>query len=193
MSAPEHERAAMAAEAEAAQVSGSLPQSPRELACANAPCATAAVRQTEDSRHLLDLATKHRAAASELRDAEQSACVGIPGDVRDVSPLAAPVAILVTSPYEERQGRYGKRLRGAVLEISAAPGLTAEKLRRAIVCHMAHVAGTPSRDPLCPLAVGGASSEVELKGARLTVRIAAGDRKAAEEIWRRARTLFGER
>lgn len=111
---------------------------------------------------------------------------GSPQTRGDVSPLAA-------SPWVERQGKYGKRFREAVVEMSARPDLSVENLRRAIACHVAHIGVSGHTDLRCPLAVAGASAEVEDKADRFAVWIAADNRRAAEEIWHRVRGLMQTR
>jgi hypothetical protein len=161
-----------------------------------------------------ELAAKHRAASEALRNAETSACSGIPEEDRDMSPFMhrddvsrvsqldsdspAPNVGAVEPALEARDSRAGKTqktlLVGADIEFKAVPGMTAEWLQRVVDCHSARNAAlgydlVSSEMPGCPLAVKGATGKVHSTGDGFTITVRAEDQAAATEIWRRAQHL----
>lgn len=188
MSVAGHEAAAASATAEAAKVARSQIQPPPTAASANA------IWRTEDSRHWLAVAEKHRAAAQALREAEALACVGIEESDREPGPFFRPEDIAGVTRLEERTGKNGSKLVGAAIEVRAAPGLTAEWLQRRMECHVARSAVVGRDDPkmkLCPLAVKGVSTRVRSRGDRFLAEVRADSSSGAEEVCRRARALWG--
>lgn len=193
MSAAEHESVASRTEADAAKATHTDASRVAVPArCANAPCWTGALQQTADAKHLIALAAAHRAAAQALRDAEARSCAGIAEADRDLSPFFHREDIAGATRWEERQGKSGHKLRGAVIEFRAVPGLTAEWLQRSLECHLARSAvlgyARPEM-PFCPLALKGVSARVRSGGDRFLVEVEAGDAAVAEEIWKRASAL----
>lgn len=197
MSAAGHELAATNAEREAAKATHSeLARVAVPARCANAPCWTGSLQQTEDAKHLIAVAAHHRAAAQALRDAEARSCAGITEEDRDISPFFHRDDIDGATRWEERQGRYGHKLRGAVIEFRAVPGLTAEWLQRSMNCHQARSAVLGYDQPemaFCPLALKGVTARVRSGGDRFLVEVESSDSAVAEEVWRRAQALVAQR
>ena len=166
-----------------------------EAAAANAEAAARPAKEQDrpsnDSRGMLAVAAQHRAAAEALRQAEAQACVGISERDRDISPLATREDIVAVTRFDEWH-RNGSRVAGAVIEVRAAPGLTAEWLQRRIDCHLARSAVLGFDQPdmgVCPLALKGVAAKVRPAGNRFLVEVSAGDASLAPEILRRSRAL----
>lgn len=193
MSAPGHLAAAAAAETEAVK---STHTAPGRLAaperCVKQPCWTGAIQQTDEAKHLIAVAAQHRAAAQSLRDAEAKECAGISESDRDISPFFHREDIAGATRWVERQGRYGEKTKGAVVEFRAVPGLTAEWLQHSVNCHIARSAVLGYETPemsFCPLALKGVTAHVRSGGDRFLVEIEAKDASVADEVWRRSAAL----
>ena len=103
----------------------------------------------------------------------------------------------VSPKYEvalEEKGVPAQRLRGAVLEVAPAEGLTPEFLSRALRCDASR--GSPalcSTAACSPLAIAGADVSTAESGGGLAVRIEARDAARAREILERSRALAPDR
>ncbi len=191
MSVAGHEAAAENTEA-AARTAGVQPPSSTATACKDAPCWSDADRSTDESRRLLAVAAKHRAAAQALREAEAQACAGISERDRGISPFFHREDVAVVVPLEEKQGKYGRRLAGATIEFREVRGLTAEWLQRSIDCHLARSAALgfdQSEMGFCPLALKGVAAKVRSGGRWILVEVTSQDPTTAAEVWRRAQAL----
>lgn len=94
------------------------------------------------------------------------------------------------APYKT-EVRFGHQtfseVRGAVVHVQAAPGLTAEWLRLEVGRHLAAMQTNAMAD--CALDVKGVTVQVDSAGAGFDVKLIARDSKQAEEVLRRARLL----
>ncbi len=139
-----------------------------------------------------DVGAKHRAAAQALRDAEAQACAGMAERDRDLSAFFRRGDIESFSALYEPSGRTGTALRGSVLVMRPAPGVTPEWLQRNIECHIARSAALGhglEQMSKCPFALNGASVEVRSGGDKFLVYVRGSDPATAAEIWRRTQTL----
>lgn len=134
------------------------------------------------------------------RALEAEACAGIPERDRGTSPFVHSAETIAAEPLLEivrpgpstSAGPAVEALRGAILSVRAAPGVTVEWLQRVVNCHLARSAAQghePTEMPRCPLAPRGATARVRSGGDRLIVEVRARDPKAAAEVWKRARLL----
>lgn len=148
-------------------------------------------RHAEEAVKHRQLAEKHRAASAVLRDAEASACQGIPAADRDMSPFNHREDIVRVERIErEVLGPGG--LRGARVIFRAQPGMTAESLQRLVDCHVARWAALGIDDPdvaYCPLALNGVSAKVKSVVGGFAVEIVAKDEKTAGAVVGRAQAL----
>jgi hypothetical protein len=206
MSASDHE--AMASQEEKSSETHGVQYDPAasatKKACAvgrGAACWTSTTNPTaqheKDSAHHRELAAQHRAGSEALRNAEASACSGVPEEDRDESPFDHPDDIRSVSPLRE-DVKLGKsnapRMAGAEVVFAAVPGMTAEWLQRVVDCHLARNAAigheTAAGDmPYCPLTLRGAQARVRSVGDGFAVAIRSDDTATAEEILRRAESL----
>jgi hypothetical protein len=166
-------------------------------------CWTARVNPTDqhraDATQHEQLASKHRAAAKALRDAEASACVGIEEEDRDNSPfyfredIASVQALNDDAGAAARGGKsYPTRQVGARVTFRAVPGLTAEWLQRTINCHIARAAVLGHDDPemaYCPLTLKGIHATVTSTGDGFAVDVRSDDDATVKEIQRRVNGL----
>ena len=98
--------------------------------------------------------------------------------------------VTAVTPYtpEIRIGRMTERqLRGAVVHIQAAPGLTAEWLRLEVGRHLGAMRAGSMRD--CAFDVAGVTFQVDSAGAGFDVKIIAPDAKQGAEVLRLAKLL----
>lgn len=142
-------------------------------------------------------AAGHRAAARALREAEASACEGVPELDRDISPFFHREAIVEVRPL--MRGGAGdhanEELAGATVVLRAAPGMTAERLQRTVDCHLARNASLGHHVPemsYCPLVPKGVRASVASVPNGFGVAITTDEPATAEEILRRARSLRSE-
>jgi len=186
------------ADAQACKENGALSRS------GTAPvCWTSTANPTEEHRREAEtyrtLAAQHRAAAAELRAAEENACGGIAAEDRDVSPFFHREDIVSVEPlmnqgyYASHSGRGGpKVMTGARVTFRAVRGLTAQWLQRVVNCHLARNAtlGHHEADmPDCPLVPRGVSASVVSTAEGFEVDIKATDRTTAEDVLTRAKAL----
>lgn len=139
------------------------------------------------------LAAKHRQASQALVQAEQSACVGISDEDRDMSPFAHRADIVSVSAFN-RDETHGKlqqeRLAGATVVFRAVPGLTQQWLQRVVDCHAARNAVIGDSMPSCPLAVKGAIASVRALPDGFAVDVQSRDADVAKVILERAQHLL---
>lgn len=127
-------------------------------------------------------AADHRAASRALREAERTACVGIPDEDRD------------TSPFEHREDVASVEMRGdgALVSFRAVPRLTEQRLRHLIDCHLARNAAlghAVPEMPACPLVPAGVSATVSSTPAGLAVTLRSDDRATVRDVQRRVQML----
>jgi hypothetical protein len=192
MSAAEHEQAARQHAGEAAAI---------EAGCNNLNagiCWTSVGHPTTETQQRAEkhrrMAADHRAASQALRDAEASACAGIPNRDRDESPFLHREDIVDVAPlYASVSSKSGgQRLIGATVRFHAVPGMTAEWLQRIVECHMARNAAMGYAMPEmneCPLMIKGATATVTSTGNGFAVNVRSEDIEAATDIRRRAEAL----
>jgi hypothetical protein len=138
------------------------------------------------------VAAKHRAAAQALRDGESQACAGMAERDRDLSAFFRREDIESFSALYEPSSRTTTALKGSILVMRPAPGVTAEWLQRNIECHIArsatlgHGADQMSK---CPFALNGINVEVRSGGDKFLVYVRSANLETAREIWRRTQTL----
>jgi hypothetical protein len=206
MSASDHE--AMASQEEKSSETHGVQYDPAASAtkksCSvgkGAACWTSTTNPTaeheKDAAHHRELAAQHRAGSEALRNAEASACSGVPEEDRDESPFDHPGDIRSVSPLREdiRMGKSSTaRVAGAEVIFAAVPGMTAEWLQRVVDCHLARNAAighetAAGEMPHCPLTLRGAQAKVRSVGDGFVVAIRSDDTAASEEILHRAESL----
>ena len=158
---------------------GPLHQSP----CWSVDQNPTAIHLQEAERHRRR-AEAHRAASLALREAEARACGGLSEHDRDTSPFAHQDDVVAQRRLLDDSGRAA----GAVVEFRAVPGLTVERLRRLVDCHLARNAalGYIQDEPGDPLDLPGVTARVQ---DGLRVEITAAPQKTAREIQARAARL----
>lgn len=122
------------------------------------------------------------------------ACADIPEADRSSALFVRAEDIERVAPLKEQRYRVSRSsalpvLKGSIIYVRAAPGMTVQSLRRIVDCHVAQTDGRPTTAPLmagCPLYVPGASATVLFEGGRFVVEIRADDRAAAEEVLARS-------
>lgn len=139
-------------------------------------------------------AAGHRAAVRALREAEASACRGVPDLDRDISPFFHREAIVEVKPSMRRPAadQTVEELAGAIIVLRVAAGTTLERLQRTVECHLARNASLGHHVPemsYCPLVPKGVRATVASSPSGFAVDITAEDAATAEEILRRARAL----
>ena len=197
MSLAQHEQAAGGEDVAASQHGDQYdPQATvAEKRCAKAVCWTSDTNPTEqhkgDAERHRELASKHRAAAQALRDAEASACAGIPEEDRDVSPFYHREDIASVTEIKETTARGKAQIEssvGARAVFRAVPGLTAEWLQREVDCHIARAAAVGHEMPemdYCPLVLKGVNAKVSSTGDGFAVDVTSADAAVAKEAERR--------
>lgn len=135
----------------------------------------------EEARRHQKMAADHRAASAALRDAEAKACTGVSGGDRDTSPFAHREDIESVIVFDPPQG--------ATVTFRGIPGMTAERLRKIVDCHLARNASLGHDLPemsYCPLVPKGVTATVKTAGPGFVVEIRASDPVVREEVIRRA-------
>lgn len=163
-------------------------------------CWTAVSNPTEahlkQAEAMIRLAAEHRAASSALRTAEDSACIGIAPEDRDISPFSYVDDIIAVSPITlarggSKSGPHEVTL-GASVTVRAVPGLSTEQLQGIVDCHLARNAAlghVVPEMPDCPLVPKGAFASVITTADGFAVEIRSDNVTAAEDILARARRL----
>lgn len=124
-----------------------------------------------------------------VAEAEREACRGVVVGERDEAPWGSGVES-VRALRERDPRNLGSLLRGAEIEVVAAPGLTRAWLERRARCHAArHRTGVLPDAASDPLAVGAPEIEVEEAGPSLVVIVRGGSTDDNREILLRARAL----
>ena len=131
----------------------------------------------------LSLATLIPAAAFAHDTGGRTPCILSQHQVRSVT------------PYKVDQ-RVGKQtypeVRGAVVYVNAAPGLTAEWLRLELGRHVTAMRATQNGSmPDCALDVKDVQVQVDSAGAGFAVKLIAKDTNQGKEVLRRAQMLVG--
>lgn len=144
------------------------------------------MRQAEEHRRS---AQAHRAAAAALGEAEKRACDGVAPDDRDISPFEHVEDLASAEPLLEN----GRGTVGAVIVFRPVRGLTEERLRRLVTCHLARNAAlghVVDAMPDCPLVPKGVDATVTSTKAGLAVSIRSDSAATAAEIFARAQRLL---
>ena len=162
------------------------------------PCWTTSEEHAHASERHRELAARHRAASTVLRQAESNSCVGIADDDRETSPFSHRADIRSVEAIEESfpkgNDRVTSRLAGARITFRAVPGMTAQWLQRDVDCHLARNAAighaSASEDmPDCPLTLAGVHATASSTADGVVVAITSEDPAIAAEILRRAQKL----
>jgi hypothetical protein len=206
MSAAAHDREAAAHEAVSAEHEARYepgiadPCDPRMATCWNA-MRTSTERHHGEAQTHARIAAEHRSASAALRQAEATACAGLPATDRDASPFThvddiARVEPIVEAAPGSDAARTGESVRtdvvGAVVTFRAVPGLTAPRLQQMIDCHLARNAAlghVVPEMPDCPLVPRRVTARVRSVGTAFAVEIRGADAAAAREIVARAGRL----
>jgi hypothetical protein len=141
---------------------------------------------------LREAARAHRLASPPLREAEATACAGLPEEDVDVSPFFYSQDIVDVQPLRASDSAQPGAIEGAVVTFRRVEGLTAPRLQRLLDCQTARDAALGYLAPemtWCPLAVPGVLAHVTLAERGLDVRLASGDHDAAAETYERAVAL----
>jgi hypothetical protein len=118
----------------------------------------------------------------------EHACAGLPDALvaRTVADLRASVEGV--EPLRDGSTKLTPRLLGAVVQVRATPGMTAEWLERVLQCDAARQGPSASCTPeACPLAPAGASRNVTPTPTGFAIALRSRDLDVAHEIDRRAR------
>ena len=159
------------------------------------PCWTSTSNPTDVHRQRADAhrqeAADHRAASQVLREAEVSACSGIPEMDRDMSPFDHSEDISNVEAFTEINGANIplRRTTGAVVTFRALPGMTAEWLQRVVDCHLARNASLGHEVPEmpnCPLVPRAVEARVASTGDGFAVTIRSDNEESAREILARS-------
>ncbi len=149
-------------------------------------CWTSVINPTEEHRRDAEEhrrhAEDHRAASMTLGEAEARACVGVSPSDRDASPFMHVDDIVAVDRTET----------GATLTFREVPGLSAQRLRQLIDCHLARNAslGHSMPDmPDCPLVPRGVEARVQTTNRGLAVTIWSDDQAVARVIQERVERL----
>ena len=139
-------------------------------------------------------ASEHRAAAAELRRAEEIACSDVPSELRAQNPFKRPGEVLAVAPIADRSetGKAASPRGGVVLALQKMD-TDPSALERRLNCQAA-MAATEKQPDLAnsPAAVPDAKSSVWEDNGQLMVEISSTDQTAAKEIGKRARALISE-
>jgi hypothetical protein len=138
------------------------------------------------------VAAERRRGSQALRDAETKACDGISVADRAESPFAHREDII---DVEELRvpAPDGKVSLGATVQFRDIPELTAQRLQRAVDCHLARDAALGHDVPemsYCPLVPPGARAKVTAGTNGYYIEVLSDDDRAGREIARRARALW---
>jgi hypothetical protein len=135
-------------------------------------------------------ARRDRQIAADLIRAQRARCEGVPAADLERSPFARRDAIIQVEPHETDD-----EVRGALIVIRPAPGLTADGIRKAVECHQARFAalGKPTtylaEDPTV---VEGAHVQVREGDGRIEVLVVSDAPGAGHIVLGRAQDLLGE-
>ncbi len=152
--------------------------------------------QAAQAQALREAARSHRIASPAVRAAESSACAGLGGDDRDVTPFFYRDDIVDVQPLRGHDGALPGRLEGAVVIFRRVEGLSPGRLQRLVECQVARDAALDYRVPeveWCPLAVPGTLAWVTDSESGLEVRMASSTADAATETYVRALALTASR
>jgi len=152
-------------------------------------------QHTKDAADHRDLAAKHRAASTTLKDAEARACVGISDEDRDTSPFYHREDIASVSPFSVEVGSGKSRTMkvvGSTVVFRAVPSMTAEWLQRVVDCHVARAAAVGFDMPemsYCPLEIKDVKATVTSTGDGFAVNVSSENAASVAEIQKRAGAL----
>ncbi len=136
------------------------------------------------------LGTSAVSLAAEPSAAPDTQCAA-PFNDATAGPFARRDYITRVEPYEvtESNGKQSRTyVRGAIVELQPAPGVTRELLQRLVENHVAYLQSTGATSN-SPLAVAGATAAVSSTGDGFAVTVMSKDSDAAKEILRRAEAL----
>jgi hypothetical protein len=121
----------------------------------------------------------------------EGACAGLPSATVDRSVADLRANVESVEPLRDDPGPKAiPHLIGAVVQVRATPGMTAQWLGRVLACDAERHAAAPScADERCPLAPAGASSEVTSTPTGFAVAVRSRDPDVAHQIERRARAF----
>lgn len=161
------------------------------------PCWRSTTNPTEE--HLEDawahrrVAAEHRAASKALRDAEARACAGIADEERDMSPFTHRDDIARVEALPQSSLTRAAKGAGVSITFRPTPGLTVERLRKVVDCHLARNAALgyeAARTTSCPLALEGIHAEVvRSREGGVSVIVRSEDQTIGKQIFDRAKAL----
>jgi hypothetical protein len=130
------------------------------------------------------LSSTATAACTDLTDAERNAPLFVRSeDVDSVKPLRE-------QRYRVSRSNALPIVRGAIISVRQAPGLSVASLQRIADCHLAQAtARQEAWMNTCPAFVAGGVAKVGFDGDRFVIVIRATDDAAAAEILRRAQLI----
>lgn len=123
------------------------------------------------------------------------ACTGLTDAERNMSLFVRAEDVDAVKPLREQRYRVSRSsalpiVRGAIISVRQAPGLSVAALQRIADCHVAEA--TARQEPwmsTCPAFVPGAAASVRFEDGRFVVVIRSTDDAVAAEILRRAQQI----
>jgi hypothetical protein len=123
------------------------------------------------------------------------ACTGLTDAERNMSLFVRAEDVDAVKPLREQRYRVSRSsalpiVRGAIISVRQAPGLSVAALQRIADCHVAEA--TARQEPWmnnCPAFVPGAAASVRFEDGRFVVVIRSTDDAVAAEILRRAQQI----
>ncbi|HEV8247397.1 MAG TPA: hypothetical protein VGP93_16580, partial [Polyangiaceae bacterium] len=169
---------------------------PQTMTTSSDPCMSGALNAERDhemeAMSLRRIAEKHRAAAAKLRGTEAKLCNGLSDQERTADLLVPDDQLLAVQaiPDHSRTGKASSQKGGATLLIRDQPGRGPGDVERILQCQLARSAVSGKAElERSPLAVPGAQTSVIKTDDGVLVEVTANNRKAAQEIVRRAHEL----
>jgi hypothetical protein len=135
------------------------------------------------------------ASAPPSLDPIAQACDGLGVAERNMSPFVRAEDVETVKPLREQRYRVSRNnalpiVRGAIISVRQAPGVSVAALQRITDCHLAEA--TARQEPwmnTCPAFVAGATASVRYEDGRFVVVIRSTDDATAAEILRRAQQI----
>lgn len=122
-------------------------------------------------------------------------CAGLTDAERNMSLFVRAEDVEAVKPLREQRYRVSRSsalpiVRGAIISVRQAPGLSVAALQRIVDCHLAEA--TTQQEPwmnACPAFLPGAAASVRFEDGRFVVVIRSTDDAVAAEILRRAQQI----
>ena len=141
------------------------------------------------------LAVSGPSATAPLSSTATAACTGLTDAERYAPLFVRTEDVDSVKPLREQRYRISRSsalpiVRGAIISVRQAPGLSVAALQRIVDCHLAQATGRQDAwMNTCPAFVAGAAASVRFDGDRFVIVIRASDDAAAAEILRRAQLI----